>query len=159
MSQITKRSNVVHGLDSGKPDERLLVVGDASSPSVRVLPMTFFASKSNHKQEEAEEAMRGVVFTGERGLELIRSPHPTPVAHDVVIEMKAAGMGGSDLIPPPQGTSAATGTARPGGGGLRTGRKAGARQGRVHDVTLVIPGLANPRTRNPEIAGRDWGLP
>jgi len=115
VSQITKRANVVHGLDSGKPDERLLVVGDASSPCVRVLPMTFFASKSNHKQEEAEEAMRGVVFTGERGLELIRSPHPTPVAHEVVIEMKAPGMCGSDLIPPPQGTSSATGTARPGG--------------------------------------------
>jgi hypothetical protein len=83
------------GFDSGKADERHFVFGGASSPSVHVLPMTFFASKSNHKQEEAEEAMRGVVFTGERGLELIRSPHPTPVAHDVVIEMKAAGMCGA----------------------------------------------------------------
>jgi len=41
--------------------------------------------------------MRGVVFTGERGLELMRFPDPTPDAHDVVIEMKASGMCGSDL--------------------------------------------------------------
>jgi hypothetical protein len=67
VSQITKRSNVVHGLDSGKPDESLLVVGDASSPSVRVLPMTFFASKSNHKQEEAEEAMRALYLRASVG--------------------------------------------------------------------------------------------
>ena len=41
--------------------------------------------------------MRGVVFTGERGLELMRFDDPTPDAHDVVIEMKASGMCGSDL--------------------------------------------------------------
>ena len=41
--------------------------------------------------------MRGVVFTGERGLELMAFPDPTPDAHDVVIEMKASGMCGSDL--------------------------------------------------------------
>ena len=41
--------------------------------------------------------MRGVVFTGERGLELMQFPDPTPDAHDVVIEMKASGMCGSDL--------------------------------------------------------------
>ncbi len=43
--------------------------------------------------------MRGVVFTGERGLELMQFPDPTPDAHDVVIEMKASGMCGSDLQP------------------------------------------------------------
>src|SRR5260370_7528485 len=48
-------------------------------------------------QERTEEAMRGVVFTGERGLELMQFPDPTPDAHDVVIEMKASGMCGSDL--------------------------------------------------------------
>lgn len=84
MSQITKRTNLIRGLNSGKPDERLLLVGDASSPSVRTLPITFFASKSNYKQEQAEEAMRGVVFTDERGLEPVRFAHPTPDAHDVV---------------------------------------------------------------------------
>ena len=41
--------------------------------------------------------MRGVVFNGERELELMQFPDPTPDAHDVVIEMKASGMCGSDL--------------------------------------------------------------
>ena len=41
--------------------------------------------------------MRGVVFTGDRGLDLVQFPDPTPDAHDVVIEMKASGMCGSDL--------------------------------------------------------------
>ncbi len=41
--------------------------------------------------------MRGVVFTGDRGLELMQFPDPTPDDHDVVIEMKASGMCGSDL--------------------------------------------------------------
>ena len=41
--------------------------------------------------------MRGVVFTGDRGLDLMQFPDPTPDAHDVVIEMKASGMCGSDL--------------------------------------------------------------
>src|SRR3984957_6594112 len=41
--------------------------------------------------------MRGVVFTGERGLEFMQFPDPTPDAHDVVIEMKASGMCGTDL--------------------------------------------------------------
>ena len=33
--------------------------------------------------------MRGVVFTGDRGLDLTQFPDPTPDPHDVVIEMKA----------------------------------------------------------------------
>ena len=41
--------------------------------------------------------MRGIVFTGERELELMKFPDPAPEAHDVVIEMKASGMCGSDL--------------------------------------------------------------
>src|SRR5260370_14831462 len=41
--------------------------------------------------------MRGVVFNGERELELMQFEDPTPDAHDVVIEMKASGMCGSDL--------------------------------------------------------------
>ena len=41
--------------------------------------------------------MRGVVFKGERELELMQFPDPTPDAHDVVIEMKASGMCGTDL--------------------------------------------------------------
>ena len=55
--------------------------------------------------------MRGVVFTGERGLELMQFPDPTPDAHDVVIEMKASGMCGSDLhqYRRPKGQPQATG--------------------------------------------------
>src|SRR5260370_12948078 len=62
-------------------------------------------------QEQTEEAMRGVVFTGERGLELMPFPDPTPDAHDVVIEMKASGMCGSDLhqYRRPKGQAQATG--------------------------------------------------
>ncbi|HEX3575178.1 MAG TPA: zinc-binding dehydrogenase [Rhodopila sp.] len=41
--------------------------------------------------------MQGVVFTGERGLELMTFPDPTPGSGEVVIEMKASGMCGSDL--------------------------------------------------------------
>src|SRR5882724_5926980 len=55
--------------------------------------------------------MRGVVFTGERGLELMQFPDPTPGSHDVVIEMKASGMCGSDLhqYRRPKGQPQATG--------------------------------------------------
>ncbi len=41
--------------------------------------------------------MRGVVFTGGRGLELMEFPDPTPGPDEVVVEMKASGMCGSDL--------------------------------------------------------------
>src|SRR6202140_3354994 len=41
--------------------------------------------------------MRGVTFLGERKLRLARFPHPAPGPLDVVVEIKAAGMCGSDL--------------------------------------------------------------
>ena len=41
--------------------------------------------------------MRGVVFTGERGLEIMNFADPTPGSGEVVLEMKASGMCGSDL--------------------------------------------------------------
>jgi 2-desacetyl-2-hydroxyethyl bacteriochlorophyllide A dehydrogenase len=41
--------------------------------------------------------MRGVVFTGGRELEIMNIPDPTPGPDEVVIEMKASGMCGSDL--------------------------------------------------------------
>ncbi len=41
--------------------------------------------------------MRGVVFTGERDLEIMNFPDPTPGPGEVVVEMKASGMCGSDL--------------------------------------------------------------
>ena len=41
--------------------------------------------------------MRGVVFTGERAVEIMAFPDPTPGPGEVVLEMKASGMCGSDL--------------------------------------------------------------
>ena len=41
--------------------------------------------------------MRGVSFLGDRELQLRDFPDPTPGPHDVVLEMKASGMCGSDL--------------------------------------------------------------
>ncbi len=41
--------------------------------------------------------MRGIVFKGERELELMQFPDPTPGPGEVVLEMKASGMCGSDL--------------------------------------------------------------
>ncbi len=41
--------------------------------------------------------MQGVVFTGDRNLEIMTFPDPTPGPGEVVLEMKASGMCGSDL--------------------------------------------------------------
>ncbi len=41
--------------------------------------------------------MKGVVFTGDRKLEIRDFPDPTPGPRDVVLEIKASGMCGSDL--------------------------------------------------------------
>ena len=41
--------------------------------------------------------MRGAVFTGEREIGLMEFPDPTPGPDEVVVEMKASGMCGSDL--------------------------------------------------------------
>jgi threonine dehydrogenase-like Zn-dependent dehydrogenase len=41
--------------------------------------------------------MRGVTFLGERKLQLMEFPDPTPGPHDIVVEIKASGMCGSDL--------------------------------------------------------------
>ena len=41
--------------------------------------------------------MRGVVFPGDRTVELMSFPDPTPGPGDVVVEIKASGMCGSDL--------------------------------------------------------------
>jgi len=41
--------------------------------------------------------MRGVVFTGDRTLDIMNFPDPTPGPGEVVLEMKASGMCGSDL--------------------------------------------------------------
>ena len=41
--------------------------------------------------------MNGVVFLGDRKLELRAFPDPTPGPRDVILEIKASGMCGSDL--------------------------------------------------------------
>ncbi len=43
--------------------------------------------------------MRGVVFLGDRSLELREFPDPTPGPREVVVEIRASGMCGSDLTP------------------------------------------------------------
>lgn len=42
--------------------------------------------------------MKGVVFTGDRRLEMVGLPVPEPGPQDVVIEIKASGLCGSDLL-------------------------------------------------------------
>lgn len=64
--------------------------------------------------------MRGVVFLGDRELELRDFPDPTPGPGEVVLEMKASGMCGSDLHvyrAPRQGATAATSLGLGGQGG------------------------------------------
>jgi threonine dehydrogenase-like Zn-dependent dehydrogenase len=41
--------------------------------------------------------MKGIVFTGDRKLEIMDFPDPTPGPRDVVLEIKASGMCGTDL--------------------------------------------------------------
>src|SRR3984893_593457 len=48
-------------------------------------------------RRERREAMRGVVFLGDRKLEVREVPDPTPGPRDVILEIKASGMCGSDL--------------------------------------------------------------
>lgn len=62
--------------------------------------------------------MRGVVFPGDRKVEMLNFADPAPGPGEVVLEMKASGMCGSDLHQyrrPGTGTQAATGVA-PGSG-------------------------------------------
>ena len=56
--------------------------------------------------------MKGVVFTGDRKLEIRDFPDPTPGPREVVLEIKASGMCGSDLHnyrAPPQAPGTVTG--------------------------------------------------
>jgi len=54
------------------------------------------AAKGSIKHRE-ERVMRGVVFVGDRKLEIQEFPDPTPGPREVVLEIKASGMCGSDL--------------------------------------------------------------
>src|SRR2546428_1462750 len=61
--------------------------------------------------------MRGVVFLGNRKLELREFPDPTPGPGEVVVAMKASGMCGSDLHPYRAVGNAAAALGLGGGGG------------------------------------------
>src|SRR5206468_8920637 len=51
-----------------------------------------------HEDSAPEDpAMKGVVFLGDRKLELREFPDPTPGPREVILEIKASGMCGSDL--------------------------------------------------------------
>ncbi len=93
--------------------------------------------------------MRGVVFTGDRQLELMQFPDPAPDADDVIIEMKASGMCGSDLhqYRRPRGQVQATGIPmkegpviaghEPCGVVVEVGTSVGARQAYVGQRVMV----------------------
>src|SRR4029077_17115205 len=49
------------------------------------------------REDRGEAAMKGVVFLVDRKLELRDFPDPAPGPRDVVLEIKASGMCGSDL--------------------------------------------------------------
>src|SRR2546427_3631106 len=78
--------------------------------------------------------MRGAVFLGNRKIEIRNFPDPTPGPGEVVIEMKASGMCGSDLKfyrSPPGAAQAALGlggNAGPFIGGSQPCRAAAARR-------------------------------
>ncbi len=70
--------------------------------------------------------MKGVVFTGDRAVELMSFPDPTPGPGEVVLEIKASGMCGSDLKP-----YRAAEERRCGGTRSRRGRRSGDRRARA----------------------------
>src|SRR5215475_13149229 len=53
--------------------------------------------RASNENARGEDCMKGVVFLGDRKLELRDFPDPTPGPRDVVLEIKASGMCGSDL--------------------------------------------------------------
>ena len=61
------------------------------------LPRNCWRSVLLLSDKHRREAMQGVVFTGDRQIELMTFPDPTPGPGQVVLEMKASGMCGSDL--------------------------------------------------------------
>src|SRR5882672_3958942 len=99
--------------------------------------------------------MRGIVFTGNRQLELRDFPDPTPGPGEVVLAIKASGMCGSDLHP-----YRATGNAAAslGLGGAGTPVIGGHEPcGVVHAVGAgVDPGLVGRRVMNHHYKGCGW---
>src|SRR5260370_6950662 len=92
----------------------------------------------------SEAAMKGVVFLGDRKLELREFPDPTPGPRDVILEIKASGMCGSDL-------HNYRATAQPGGavaGGIK--RQAGVIAGH-QPCRVVAPGGAPAPANGPPL--------
>src|SRR3989454_327897 len=67
--------------------------------------------------------MRGIVFLGNRKLEIQEFPDPTPGPGEVVLEMKASGMCGSDLHPYRAAGNAAASLGLGGGGPVIAGHE------------------------------------
>src|SRR5438094_277510 len=73
------------------PTHRIIV----APPPIAAPPPCDHASIGESQMSAEEEEMRGVVFTGDRQLEMMNFPDPTPGEGEVVVEMKASGMCGS----------------------------------------------------------------
>src|SRR4030095_16944599 len=73
----------------GDPPESSLVYRSASR--------VWTGQTGGPKGSSMEGVMKGVVFLGDRKLELREFPDPTPGPRDVILEIKASGMCGSDL--------------------------------------------------------------
>src|SRR6516162_8694921 len=72
------------------------------APSADIRPKPAFMSTrpsytATPNTAHRRRTMKGVVFLGDRKLELRRFPDPTPGPRDVILAIKASGMCGSDL--------------------------------------------------------------
>ena len=93
--------------------------------------------------------MKGLIFAGDRTVELLDFPDPTPGAGEVVLEMKASGMCGSDLkfYRTPKGANAGLGFAsnagpviaghEPCGVVVAIGPEVGPREARIGQRVMV----------------------
>ena len=100
--------------------------------------------------------MKGMVFTGERTLEMRDFDDPTPGPGDVMVEMKASGMCGSDLKPYRRRARAARPGARPGGRGRPGDRRATSRAAwspRSAPASTARPGPHRPARDGPPLPG------
>jgi len=93
--------------------------------------------------------MKGVVFLGDRKLELREFPDPAPGPRDVILEIKASGMCGSDLHTyraPPNPGGVVTGGIKRAAGVIAGHEPCGvvAAAGHRHRAVQGVRGLACP---------------
>ncbi len=99
--------------------------------------------------------MQGIVFLGNRKLDVREFPDPTPGPGEVVLAIKASGMCGSDLHPYRATGNAAAGLGLGGGGTPVIGGHEPC--GVVHAVGAgVDPGLVGRRVMNHHYKGCGW---